>query len=110
LGRIEHKNQETFKKEANKTDNNKGRPAKQVKRERKRPCGYRADVSRNWCWAVVRRRAFDKVTNMCLLAIMQSFTRVCYFYSKAIGGHIGLMLKHLNTVKLSARLQAVHGV
>jgi hypothetical protein len=109
LRRIKHNNQETFKEEADKTDNSKGRPAKQVKKERRRPCSCGADVSRNWCWAVVKRQAFDKVTNIRLLATMQSFTRVCYFHSKAIRGHIGLILKHLNTVELSARLQAVHG-
>jgi hypothetical protein len=109
LGRIERDDQETFREEADKTDNNKRRPAKQVKRERRRPCGCGADVSRNWCQAVVRRRAFNKITNIRLLATIQSFTRVCYFHSKAIRGHIGLMLKHLNAVKLSARLRAVHG-
>jgi hypothetical protein len=90
-----------FKKKADKTNNNKERPIKQVKKERKQPCGCGADVSRNWCWAIVKRRVFNKVTNIRLLAIMQSFTRVCYFYLKAIKGHIGLMLKHLNVIKLS---------
>jgi hypothetical protein len=109
LEKIKRENQETFKEEANKTDNSKRRPAKRVRRERRRPCGCGADVSRNWCRAVVKRQAFDKVTNMRLLATMQSFTRVCYFHSKAIGGHIGLMLKHLNALELSTRLRAVHG-
>jgi hypothetical protein len=109
LEKIEREDQETFREEADETDDSEGRPAKRVKRERRRPCGCGADVSKNWCRAVVRRRAFDEVTNMRLLATMQSFTRVCYFHSKAMGGHIGLMLKHLNALELSARLRAVHG-
>jgi hypothetical protein len=110
LKKIEHKDQKTFKEEADKTNNNKRRPAKRVRRERRQPCGYGANVNRNWCQAVVKRRAFDKVTNIRLLATMQSFIRVCYFHLKAIRDHIGLMLKHLNTLELSTRLQAVHGV
>jgi hypothetical protein len=49
LEKIEREDQETFRKKADETNNSKGRPAKQVRRERRQPCGCGADVSRNWC-------------------------------------------------------------
>jgi hypothetical protein len=48
LEKIKHKDQKTFKKEADKTNNSKRQPVKQVRRERRRPCGCGVDVSRNW--------------------------------------------------------------
>ena len=108
LDKIEREVQHTLSSGADETDDSEGRPAKRVKRATVRPCGCGTDVSRNWHRAVMRRRAYDDVTNMRLLAKMQSFTRVCYAHSKAMGGHIGLMLKHLNATELTARLRAVH--
>ena len=108
LDRIEREVQETLDSKADETDDSEGRPAKRIKRVAPRLCGCGTDVSTNWCRAVVRRKAYDDVTNMRLLAKMQSFTCVCYAHSKAMGGHIGLMLKHLTARELTARLRTVH--
>lgn len=54
------------------------------------------------------KRMLGLTADMKLLAKHQSFRHVCYAHSKAMGSHIGLMLKTLNGRNLAARLTAVH--
>lgn len=71
-------------------------------------CGCSPDVERAWKEAVMRKRDLGLTTDLKLLARMVRFERVCYPHTKAMGGHIGLMLKHLNHQQLTDRLRSVH--
>jgi hypothetical protein len=47
-------------------------------------------------------------TNLKLLKTIMGFQGVCFLYSKAIGGHIGLWIKQLNAMDLWQRLKQIY--
>jgi hypothetical protein len=84
-----------------------GRPTKRRKSSTK-PCGCSEDVTDRWCKVVMSKKVYGEASNIRLLITMHKFEHVCYAHSKAMGGHIGLMVKHLNAEQLTERLRIVH--
>lgn len=77
-------------------------------RTRQGGCKCSSDVTAAWKTIVMKKKVLGLATDMRLLAAHQSFRRVCYSHSKAMGGHIGLMLKKLTAPMLAERLREVH--
>jgi len=78
------------------------------KRRRVEGCGCSMDVTDAWKATIMKKRALGLTADMKLLARHQGFQRVCYAHSKAMGGHLGLMVKRLNRQELADRIRIVH--
>ena len=71
-------------------------------------CRCSQDVPEGWKKSVMQKRELGLVTDIKLLSRMQGYKRVCFAHAKALGGHIGLMLKQLDYPGLIDRLRLVH--
>jgi hypothetical protein len=71
-------------------------------------CSCSNDVPKQWKRSVMKKRELGLPTDMKLLHRMQDFKRVCYTHAKAMGGHLGLMVKRLDHSQLLKRMADVH--
>jgi hypothetical protein len=83
------------------------RPVKRRK-TKESACGCSRDVTKGWKTAVTSKRAFEMGLNLKLLKAMVEFRHTCYAHAKAMGGHMGLMVKSLKAEQLQERLQYIH--
>jgi hypothetical protein len=63
-------------------------------------CRCSRDVTWGWKAAVSKGKSYEIGTNLKLLKTIMGFQRVYFPHSKAIGGHMGLRIKQLNTTDL----------
>jgi hypothetical protein len=70
-------------------------------------CRCSTDVTLGWKIAVNSRKSYGSVTDMRLLAKMQTFKKVCFPHSRLMAGHIGLCTKRLDFKQLDERLEYV---
>ena len=85
-------------------------PASDRKTSGSSTCKCGKDVSMGWKEAVMKKRSLGLQADMRLLAKMASYTKVCYAHLKALGGHIGLMMRSMKEGELEARLRYIHYV
>jgi hypothetical protein len=71
-------------------------------------CRCSQDVPECWKKSVMQKRELGLATDMKLLSRMQGYKHVCFAHAKALGGHIGLMVKQLDYPGLVSRLRLVH--
>lgn len=71
-------------------------------------CSCSNDVPEPWKRSVMQKRELGLPTDMKLLRRMQDFKRVCYAHAKAMGGHLGLMVRKLTYPQLLERMADVH--
>jgi hypothetical protein len=89
------------------SEDEEGRATKR-RRAGKAGCGCSDDVSNGWKTTVARARSYEMGVNLKLLKTMATFRRVCYPHAKAMGGHMGLRVKHLNAAQLEERLRFIN--
>ena len=71
-------------------------------------CSCSGDVTEGWKKSVMQKRELGLVTDMKLLARMQEFEWICYPHAKAMGGHLGLMVRSLEHQQLMGRMKEIH--
>src|SRR5436853_307505 len=72
-----------------------------------RSCLCTSDVTESWKKSIMQKRALGLAKDMSLLSRMLKFDKVCYPHAKAMGGHLGLMVKRLSYPQLLARMRDI---
>lgn len=85
-----------------------GEPSAKRRRIEEGGCGCSGDVTKAWKKIVASKKVLGLAADLKLLGFWSEFNHVCFPHTKAMGGHIGLMLQYLKWDQLEGRLRRIH--